>query len=96
MSALGGRVAKLGTLFTITQYQYLSWARSLPIESFVFTKPHTFDGDYLVLAGTGWVVYAQERGMKNWERTFTTEAEAHDFVLKTCSPYGIYEHLAAA
>lgn len=94
MSVFGGDLSKVGFLFTISKDQYLAWARTLPINSFVSTNPHTFDGDYLVKTDAGWSYYWQERGIKFAESKFKTEEEAREFVYRNSSPYGIYNHLA--
>ena len=93
MSLFGGDLSRVGLLFTISKDEYLAWARTLPITSFVSTVPHTFDGDYLVQTDAGWSYYWQERGMKCAETTFATENKAREFAYRNSSPYGIYKHL---
>lgn len=89
-----GYIGKLGRLFTITREDYLDWARQRPISAFVAVEPGQSDGYYLARAKGALYLQYQERGGICYEQRFASEEQAHAYVIRHCSPYGIYEQLA--
>jgi len=92
----GGTFRGLFALFTITQGEYLAWARSQPLDGFVGTTPDSRDGHYLVREGDAWHFYYQERAIRFWGQRCASEAEARESVYRRCSPHAVFDHLRDA
>lgn len=92
----GGTFRGLFALFTITQGEYLAWARSQPLEAFVGTTPDSRDGHYLVREGGAWHFHYQERAIRFWGQRYASEAEARESVYRRCSPHAVFTHLRDA
>lgn len=85
---------RLGELFTITQSEYLQWARSQPIEHFVRTGSASSDGYYLLNQGATWNLFFEERGCVVTCNQFASISDAKEHVIRHLSPMGVFHQLS--
>lgn len=89
-----GRHDYQGPLFTITQSQYLKWARSMPIERFVRIDKAYSDGYYLLKQGKTWTLYFADRGCVDICEEFASINDAKEYVIRHLSPMDVFCELS--